>query len=64
VDDATNMSLRDRTRHVQPLRSLEAEDTDARELFLELVNVAEPGLVGPSRELDPGLYYHPSSGGE
>src|SRR6185437_2126616 len=64
VDDATFLALRDRTRQGQPRRSVDAEETDARELFLELVNVAEPGLVGPSRELDPGLYYHPSSGGE
>ena len=28
------------------------------------LNIAGPGLVGPARELDPGLYYHPSSGGE
>jgi NitT/TauT family transport system substrate-binding protein len=40
-----------------------AEETDARALFKALVNIAEPGLVGPAKELDPGLYYHPSSSG-
>ncbi len=63
-DDATFLALRERTRQGIPRRSVGAEETDARTLFEALVNIAEPGLVGPARELDPGLYYHPSSGGE
>ncbi len=63
-DDATFRELRDRTRQGLPRRSVVGEETDARTLFEALVNVAEPGLVGSARELDPGLYYHPSSGGE
>ena len=63
-DDATFLALRDRTRQGLPRRSVVGEETDARTLFEALVNIAEPGLVGPARELDPGLYYHPSSGGE
>jgi NitT/TauT family transport system substrate-binding protein len=63
-DEATFLALRDRTRQGLPRRSVVGEETDARTLFEALVNIAEPGLVGPARELDPGLYYHPSSGGE
>ena len=47
-----------------PLGSVGAEETDARALFKTLADIGGPGLVGPARELDPGLYYHPSSGGE
>ena len=63
-DDATFLALRDRTRQGLPRRSVTAEESDARALFRALAEIAGPGLVGPARELDPGLYYHPSSGGE
>ncbi len=63
-DDATFLALRERTRQGIPRRLVGAEETDARTLFEALVNIAEPGLVGPARELDPGLYYHPLPGGE
>jgi NitT/TauT family transport system substrate-binding protein len=61
-DDATFQALRDRTRQGLPRRSVDAEETDAGALFKALADIAEPGLVGPARELDPGLYYHPLSG--
>ena len=63
-DEATFLALRDRTRQGVPRRSVVGEETDARTLFKALAEIAGPGLVGPARELDPGLYYHPSSGGE
>jgi NitT/TauT family transport system substrate-binding protein len=63
-DDATFLAFRQRTRQGLPRRSAGAEETDARALFKVLAEIAGPGLVGPGRELDPGLYYHPSSGGE
>ena len=62
-DETTFLALRERTRQGLPRRSVSAEETDARALFKALVNIAEPGLVGPAKELDPGLYYHPSSSG-
>jgi NitT/TauT family transport system substrate-binding protein len=63
-DDATFVAFRERTRQGLPRRSVGAEEADARALFKTLADIAGPGLVGPARELDPGLYYHPSSGGE
>jgi NitT/TauT family transport system substrate-binding protein len=63
-DEATFLALRGRTRQGVPRRSVLGEETDARTLFEALAEIAGPGLVGPGRELDPGLYYHPSSGGE
>jgi NitT/TauT family transport system substrate-binding protein len=63
-DEATFLALRDRTRQGVPRRSVVGEETDARTLFKALAEIAGPGLVGPARELDPGLYYHPSAGGE
>jgi NitT/TauT family transport system substrate-binding protein len=63
-DEATFLALRDRTRQGVPRRSVVGEETDARTLFKALAEIAGPGLVGPARELDPGLYYHPSTGGE
>jgi NitT/TauT family transport system substrate-binding protein len=62
-DDATFLALRDRTRQGLPRRSVDAEETDARGLFKALVDITGPELVGPARELDPDLYYHPLSGG-
>jgi NitT/TauT family transport system substrate-binding protein len=64
VDEPTFLALRERTRQGLPRRSVAAEETDARALFKALADIAGPGLVGPARELDPGLYYHPSSSGE
>jgi NitT/TauT family transport system substrate-binding protein len=63
-DEPTFLALRERTRQGLPRRSVAAEEVDARALFKALADVAGPGLVGPAKELDPGLYYHPSSGGE
>jgi NitT/TauT family transport system substrate-binding protein len=63
-DEPTFLALRERTRQGMPRRSVAAEETDARALFKALADIAGPGLVGPARELDPGLYYHPSAGGE
>jgi NitT/TauT family transport system substrate-binding protein len=63
-DDATFLALRDHTRQGLPRRSVDAEQTDAGGLFRALADIAGPELVGPVRELDPGLYYHPLPGGE
>lgn len=63
-DEPAFLALRERTREGLPRRSVAAEEADARALFKALADIAGPGLVGPARELDPGLYYHPSSGGE
>jgi NitT/TauT family transport system substrate-binding protein len=63
-DEPAFLAFRERTREGLPRRSVAAEEADARALFKALADIAGPGLVGPARELDPGLYYHPSSGGE
>jgi NitT/TauT family transport system substrate-binding protein len=63
-DEPAFLALRERTRQGLPRRSVAAEQADARALFKALADIAGPGLVGPARELDPGLYYHPSPGGE
>jgi NitT/TauT family transport system substrate-binding protein len=63
-DEPTFLAFREHTRQGLPRRSVAAEETDARALFKALADIAGPGLVGPAKELDPGLYYHPSSGGE
>jgi NitT/TauT family transport system substrate-binding protein len=63
-DEPTFLALRERTRQGLPRRSVAAEEADARALFKSLADIVGPGLVGPARELDPGLYFHPSSGGE
>ena len=62
-DEATFLTLRDRTRQGIPRRSLNAEEADARALFRVLADIAGPDIVGPAKELDPGLYYHPSPTG-
>lgn len=63
-DQPTFTALRDRTRAGVPKRSLDGEITDAGKLFKALAEIGGPELVGPSRELDPNLYYHPSVSGE
>ena len=62
-DEATFLALRDRTRQGLPRRSVNAEEADARALFRVLAEIAGTELVGAAKELDPGLYYHPSSSG-
>ena len=63
-DEATFAALRDRTRAGMPKRSLDSEITDAGNLFKALAEIGGAELVGPSRELDPHLYYRPSVSGE
>lgn len=58
-DDRTFKAYRDRTREGMPLRPIAAEQADARTLFRALVSVGGAALVGPSLELDQGLYYQP-----
>jgi NitT/TauT family transport system substrate-binding protein len=58
-DEATFKAYRDRTREGIPRRPIEAEEADARALFKALANIGGAELVGPSRELDPSLYYRP-----
>jgi NitT/TauT family transport system substrate-binding protein len=63
-DDKTFAAYRDRTREGMPRRSIAAEEADARTLFKALASTGGAELVGPSQELDPGLYYRPALGGE
>ncbi len=56
-DDATFKAYRDRTREGMPRRPIAAEEADARALFKALASTGGTELVGPSQELDPGLYY-------
>ena len=63
-DEATFRALRDRTRAGMPKRPLDGEIADAGKLFKTLADLGGPDLVGPVRELDPNLYYHPSVSGE
>jgi NitT/TauT family transport system substrate-binding protein len=63
-DDWTFKAYRDRTREGMPRRPIEAEEADASTLFRTLAEIGGPELVGPSRELDPGLYYHPAPPGD
>lgn len=63
-DEATFAAYRDRTREGMPRRSIDAEEADARLLFKTLVATGGTDLVGPARDLDPGLYYRPASGGD
>jgi NitT/TauT family transport system substrate-binding protein len=61
-DDRTFAAYRDRTREGMPRRSIAAEEADARTLFKALASIGGAELVGPSQELDPGLYYRPARG--
>lgn len=63
-DEATFVAFRDRTRAGVPKRPLDSEIADAGKLFKTLADLGGPELVGPARELDPHLYYHPSVSGE
>ncbi|OCK53593.1 ABC transporter substrate-binding protein [Bradyrhizobium sp. LMTR 3] len=60
-DEATFAVMRDRTRAGFPRRSIEKEIGDARKLFRTLAELGGSELVGPAKELDPGLYYDPSA---
>lgn len=62
-DEATFSIYRTRTREGVPRRPIEAEEADAAALFKTLASLGGPALVGPALTLDPGLYYHPASGG-
>jgi NitT/TauT family transport system substrate-binding protein len=63
-DDKTFAAFRQRTREGIPRRSIDAEEADARALFKALANTGGAELVGPSQELDPGLYYRPAQRGD
>jgi NitT/TauT family transport system substrate-binding protein len=58
-DDPTFQAYRDRTREGMPQRPIAAEQADARKLFMALSSIGGAELVGPSQELDQGLYYQP-----
>jgi len=47
-----------------PRRPVAAEEADARALFKALAGTGGAELVGPSQELDPGLYYRPALRGD
>jgi len=59
-DQATFEAYRATTRAAIPRRSIGAEEADARRLFRTLAEIGGVELVGPSQELDEGLYYRPS----
>ena len=63
-DEWTFRAYRDRTREGIPRRPIASEEADARALFKALASVGGPELVGPSQELDQGLYYQPAPPGE
>jgi NitT/TauT family transport system substrate-binding protein len=63
-DEWTFKAYRDRTREGIPRRPIEAEEADARTLFEALASVGGAELVGPSQQLDPGLYYQPGPHGD
>jgi NitT/TauT family transport system substrate-binding protein len=63
-DDKTFAAYRDRTREGMPRRSIATEEADARALFKAIANIGGADLVGPSQELDPGLYYRPALRGD
>ncbi len=64
ADEPTFRAYRDRTREGMPRRSVASEASDAGALFKTLAAIGGPDLVGPSQELDRGLYYQPSTAGE
>lgn len=63
-DEATFKAYRDRTREGMPRRPISEEETDARALFSTLASVGGPDLLGPSQQLDRGLYYQPAASGD
>jgi NitT/TauT family transport system substrate-binding protein len=63
-DEWTFKAYRDHTRDGIPRRPVAAEEADARTLFRTLAAIGGPELVGPGRELDPGLYYQPAPLGD
>jgi NitT/TauT family transport system substrate-binding protein len=63
-DEATFKAYRDRTREGMPRRSIGEEETDAGALFGTLAAVGGPEQLGPSHELDHGLYYQPAPVGD
>lgn len=63
-DERTFTAYRNRTREGIPRRPIAAEQADARALFKTLASIGGADLVGPSQELDPGLYYQPAAGGD
>jgi NitT/TauT family transport system substrate-binding protein len=63
-DEWTFKAYRDRTREGIPQRPIEAEEADASALFRALASAGGPDLVGPSQELDRGLYYQPAPRGD
>jgi NitT/TauT family transport system substrate-binding protein len=63
-DEATFKAYRDRTREGMPRRPISEEKTDAGALFNTLASVGGSDLLGPSRQLDAGLYYQPAASGD
>ena len=64
VSDANTLAvIRKRYAAGAPRRTLGEEETDARRLYHVLATVGGTDLVGPARELSPGLYWRPGPGG-
>ena len=56
-------SYRTTVRGTVPRGDIDAEEADARKLFKALASIGGSNLVGPSQQLDEGLYYRPVSSG-
>jgi NitT/TauT family transport system substrate-binding protein len=63
-DQATFESYRETVRQTIPVRPIDVEEAEARILFTRLAEIGGIDLTGPSKELDAGLYFHPTSSGE
>jgi NitT/TauT family transport system substrate-binding protein len=64
AEDGESLKIyRDRYREGVPQRPIDEEEADARNLFRLLAELGGASLVGPARELEPGTFYRPRSGG-
>ena len=61
-DAATLKILRDRYREGVPRRAIDDEEADARVLYRVMAEQGGPSLVGPMRELAPGVFHRARSG--
>jgi NitT/TauT family transport system substrate-binding protein len=63
VSDAAALEIyRQRYREGIPRRPLAEEVTDAQALYRVLAEIGGVDLVGPARELDPGVFYRTEPG--
>src|ERR1700761_906533 len=62
-NNAVFESYRATVRGTIPRGDIESEATDAQKLFGTLASIGGSDLVGPSQQLDEGLYYRPAPSG-